>query len=153
MKVFLLSFILSCTSLYGIENAHASIDKSILKNWKPLPNELHPSIKKAFESPTKKSSLTIRNFKVQEQRLLKTQVNQWLKDYVSYGFNIKQKKPIKLEGGALAYFVEAYHKEFNNTFQQLISVKDGQMTTLTCRSTEKTELKVCKDALFSFKNT
>ncbi len=153
MKVFVLSFILSFTLFYGTENAHASINKNILKNWKPLPNKLHPSIERAFESPTKKSSLTIRNFRVQEKRLLKTQVNQWLKDYVSYGFSIKNKKPIKLEGGALAYFVEAYHKEFNNTFQQLISVKNGRMTTLTCRSSEISELKVCRDALFSFKNT
>lgn len=147
MKSFFLFFIL----VFSSQRLWAqSFEKTKLKDWLHLPSGLHKTIDSAYESPTKKSTLTLRKFKVDKDALLKDQVNTWIKDYKSYGFQLKTQKPVKLETGAKGFFIEAYHKDFNQNFSQFISVEKGQMATLTCKSSVKEELSECKEAILAF---
>jgi hypothetical protein len=127
-----------------------NINSDAIKDWAPLPEGLNDSIEKAFESPTKKSTFTIRKFEVEQQKLLKDQVNNWIKDYNSYGFSVMTHKPLKLKTGAKGFFIEAFHKDFDKVFSQFVSVKEGEMSTLTCKSSDDTELKKCKEAMMTF---
>ena len=127
-----------------------NIQKSSIEDWSKLPKGLHKSIDTAFESPTKKSTLTLRKFSVKEKKLLKDQVNSWIKDYNSYGFNIKSQRPLKLDSGAKGFFIEAFHEDFDQNFSQFISIHNGHMSTLTCKSAITSELKKCKEAMMSF---
>jgi len=136
---------------FGVNSAMAqSIEKKSIEDWTSLPEGLHKSIQSAFESPTKKSTLTIRKFEVIEKKLLKDQVNDWIKDYNSYGFNIKTQRPLKLTTGAKGFFIEAFHKDFDKNFSQFVSINDGRMSTLTCKSSVAAELVKCKEALMTF---
>jgi len=126
------------------------VDSNLLEDWVLLPSGLHKSIDSAYESPTKKSTLTLRSFKVEEESLLKDQINIWIRDYKSYGFNLQTQKPIKLKNGSKGFYIEAHHKDFNLDFTQFVSVRKGKMATLTCKSSQKNELKKCKQAILNF---
>ena len=151
LSLFLLQFLILFLFLLELNDSQAqSIEKKSIESWTSLPEGLHESIDIAFESPTKKSTLTLRKFKVKEKKLQKNQVNTWIKDYNSYGFSITTQKPLKLNTGAKGFFIKAFHKNFEKNFLQFISIKDGHMSTLTCKSSNASELEKCKEAMMTF---
>lgn len=152
MNKLLSLFLLQCLVLTlspSVSQAQ-NIQEESIESWSALPEGLHESIQKAYESPTKKSTLTLRKFEVTEKKLLKDQVNTWIKDYNSYGFNVMTQKPLKLKTGAKGFYIEAFHKDFDKVFSQFVSINDGRMSTLTCKSSEASELKKCKEAMMTF---
>ena len=119
--------------------------------WKPLSFDRKSNIKMALESPSKKTSLTYREFlNDYKNTSLKEKVSKWLKDYISYGFELKSHKPLALESGAKGFFVEAYHEDLKQNFNQFMSLKKNKLVTLTCKSRDLVELAECRKTILSF---
>lgn len=120
-------------------------------NWRPLSYKENSEIQKALESPSKKTTLTYRQFSDDYKNVsLKEKVNKWLKDYISYGFNLKTHKPLKLKSGAKGFFVEAFHEDLDQNFNQFMSMNKNKLVTLTCKSKDDTELAKCREAILTF---
>lgn len=120
-------------------------------NWKPLSYKKDSSIHAALESPSKKTTLTYRQFSDDfKNTSLKSKVNKWLKDYISYGFNLEKHRPLILKSGAKGFYVEAHHKDLDQNFNQFMTLNENKLVTLTCKSKDQAELEDCKQAILTF---
>ncbi len=145
----LLIFFLSIQSLASIELKDYSISNEV--KWQKLAIKNTSTLRQAFESPSKNSIFTIREFKNLKEKSLKKNVHAWLIDYSSYGFKVTQKAPLKLNEMTYGYLVEALHKSSKKIFKQYISIKNNKLVTLTCHSNKvNSEFIACGKSLNSF---
>lgn len=146
MKVFL-----SLALIFLTNSALASFEEKILKGWKPMTLAGVQEIDLALESPSKKSTFTIRSFSNTKNKSLKANAKNWIRLYKSYGFKINASKPFKLKSGAKGFLIDSTHKKTKKNFIQFVALKENQMTTLTCQSQSyEGELELCTQALKTF---
>ncbi len=150
MKILsFLIFSLSIQSLASIEFKDYLITNEV--KWRKLALKDISTLQQAFESPSKKSTFTIREFNYLKEKSLKKNVHTWLIDYNSYGFKITQKTPLKLNKITYGYLIKAVHKSSKKIFKQYISIKNNKLVTLTCQSNKvNNEFIACGNSLNSF---
>ncbi len=150
MKILsLLLILLSTHSLASIDLEDYSIRDDV--KWEKLKLKDTSTLRQAFESPSKKSTFTIREFTNLKEKSLKKNVHSWLRDYKSYGFTITKKTPIKLNKNTYGYLIEALHKNSGKIFKQYMSINEDKLVTLTCHSDRvDSEFKTCGTSLKSF---
>ena len=89
-----------------------------------------------YESPKKfkdvKASLTVRVDNLKKAVPLKDYVQQWMRDYPKFGFEVLGSKPFAI-GSNQGYVVDLKTKSADKQLRQVVFVKDKKAVILTCR--------------------
>lgn len=109
-----------------------------------------------FQSPQRpgetQGSLTVRVDNLKRPLALKEYVNQWMKDYPRFGFEVLGSKPFQM-GTAEGYVVDLRTRNSNKQLRQVVFVRNKKAVILTCRDelTQFTEtLKACNSIIKTF---
>lgn len=77
------------------------------------------------------STLSIRMDRLPEKSNLETYARKWMRDYPTYGFDVRGTKTLTL-GGGRALLIDMIQKSKNRQLRQVILQKDEKVAILTC---------------------
>lgn len=109
-----------------------------------------------YKSPQKfkdtQASLTVRVDKLEKRQALRSYVDQWLKDYPKFGFDVLGSKPFET-GKQKGYVIDLVSRSSQKQLRQVVFMKDDKAVILTCRDHQenfKHTLKSCNSIIKSF---
>ncbi len=109
-----------------------------------------------YQSPNKvkdsQASLSVRVDNLKKNMPLNDYVQQWIRDYPKFGFEVLGSKPFNLDGN-LGYVIDLKTKATEKQLRQVVFVRDRKAVILTCRDAIEnfeTTLKSCNSIIKTF---